>query len=73
MLTMRVPASLCSCIHLLGAYVTQMLHDEFPGCLLMNQTVWPHSTGEVILQSYNTLLSIAHLAEVRRPHTHTAQ
>ncbi len=45
-----------------------MLQDSFGGVAgktSVCQAVWPHSSGEVVLQNYNTLLSIAHLNQVR--------
>ena len=44
-----------------GTCISQALRDEYPHTFLMNQLVWPHSSGEVILQNYNTILSLAHL------------
>ncbi|XP_072043781.1 tubulin delta chain-like [Amphiura filiformis] len=44
-----------------GTCVSQALRDEYPHTVLMNQLIWPHSSGEVILQNYNTILSLAHL------------
>eukprot|EP00741_Cyanophora_paradoxa_P005363 tig00000880_g5201.t1 len=46
-----------------GAFVTEMVRDEFPNALLMNQVVWPYRTGEVVVQNYNALLTLAHLCE----------
>lgn len=46
-----------------GTYITQCLKDRYPQALLLNQLVWPHSSGEVILQNYNAILSLAHLYE----------
>ena len=45
----------------LGTYVTQMLHDEYPTCCLVNPVVWPYASGEVIVQNYNALLTTATL------------
>ncbi|XP_072163377.1 tubulin delta chain-like [Diadema setosum] len=46
-----------------GTHITQCLKDRYPQALLLNQLVWPHSSGEVILQNYNAILSLAHLYE----------
>jgi len=35
------------------------LKDFFPTLNLFNISVWPHNTGEVVVNSYNTLLSIS--------------
>ncbi|XP_067927911.1 tubulin delta chain-like [Watersipora subatra] len=47
----------------LGTYVTEMLRDVYPRAFLVNQVVAPYKSGEVILQSYNALLTLAHLYE----------
>lgn len=39
-----------------GTYVTQ-----YPQAFLLNQVVWPYNTGEVIVQNYNTLLTLSRL------------
>ncbi|KAL9654323.1 hypothetical protein ABK040_010354 [Willaertia magna] len=46
-----------------GCFVTQLVRDEFPHCMIMNQIVWPHATGEVIVQNYNALLTLQKLYE----------
>ena len=45
----------------LGAYLTHALHDSFANAFTVNQVVWPYSTGEVILQNYNSLLTLSHV------------
>lgn len=45
----------------LGTYVTHCLRDAFQESFIVNQVIWPYSTGEVILQNYNTVLSLSHL------------
>ena len=45
----------------LGTYITHCLHDTFQDSFIVNQVIWPYSTGEVILQNYNTVLSLSHL------------
>ncbi|XP_038059723.1 tubulin delta chain-like [Patiria miniata] len=44
-----------------GTRITQMLQDNYPHAFLFNHLIWPHGTGEVILQNYNAILSLAHL------------
>ncbi|XP_022103879.1 tubulin delta chain-like [Acanthaster planci] len=44
-----------------GTRITQMLQDHYPHAFLFNHLIWPHGTGEVILQNYNAILSLAHL------------
>ena len=44
-----------------GAKVTEVLSDFYPHSVITNQIVWPYSSGEVIVQDYNTILTTAHL------------
>jgi tubulin delta len=44
-----------------GAHITQCLRDEFPSSFIVNQVVWPYTTGEVIVQNYNAVLTMSHL------------
>ena len=48
----------------LGAYLAQALRDEYPAASLVNHCVWPYESGEVIVQAYNTLLTLSALLEV---------
>uniref|UniRef100_A0A7S3QX23 Tubulin delta chain n=1 Tax=Dunaliella tertiolecta TaxID=3047 RepID=A0A7S3QX23_DUNTE len=45
----------------LGTYVATALRDEYPATHALNCCVWPYESGEVIVQSYNTLLTLSHL------------
>ncbi|XP_007946055.1 tubulin delta chain [Orycteropus afer afer] len=45
----------------LGAFITQNLQDQYSNCLKMNQVIWPYGTGEVIVQNYNSILTLSHL------------
>eukprot|EP00899_Mesostigma_viride_P015985 jgi/Mesvir1/24388/Mv11057-RA.2 len=47
----------------LGTHLTEELRDEYPSSLMANVCFWPYSSGEVIVQNYNTLLSLAHLQQ----------
>eukprot|EP00026_Physarum_polycephalum_P001013 Phypoly_transcript_01014.p2 GENE.Phypoly_transcript_01014~~Phypoly_transcript_01014.p2 ORF type:complete len:461 (+),score=81.77 Phypoly_transcript_01014:2396-3778(+) len=47
-----------------GTYVTEALRDEFPHSFLVNQVVWPYKTGEVIVQNYNSIMTLSHLYQV---------
>jgi tubulin delta len=47
----------------LGTFVCEMLRDEFPGSMLVVQPVWPFRSGEVAVQCYNTVLSLARLQQ----------
>ena len=44
-----------------GAKITEVLCDTYPHSVITNQVVWPYSSGEVIVQDYNTILTTAHL------------
>ncbi|KAG2379271.1 hypothetical protein C9374_007410 [Naegleria lovaniensis] len=48
----------------LGCYLSEQLRDEFPHSFICNQVVWPHEAGEVIVQNYNTLLTLQKLYEI---------
>ncbi|KAK3238437.1 hypothetical protein CYMTET_51557 [Cymbomonas tetramitiformis] len=47
----------------LGTRVAEALRDEYPCSFIFNHCIWPYDTGEVIVQSYNTLLTLSHLQE----------
>lgn len=47
----------------LGSLLTERVADAFPSALLLNAAVWPHASGEVIVQNYNALLTMASLSE----------
>lgn len=48
-----------------GTFITEQLQDLYPSSSLINTVIWPYSSGEVIVQNYNTLLTMACLTEVR--------
>lgn len=41
----------------------QALRDEVPSAFLLNTVVCAHSSGEVVLQNYNTLFTLSKLAQ----------
>lgn len=41
-----------------GSYYTEVLRDLYPRTCIINNVVWPFSTGEVTLQNYNFLLTL---------------
>jgi tubulin delta len=43
----------------LGSYVNIVLNDYMPTVNLFNASIFPHKAGEVIVNSYNTLLSLS--------------
>mmetsp|Transcript_7030 Transcript_7030/g.11818 ORF Transcript_7030/g.11818 Transcript_7030/m.11818 type:complete len:159 (+) Transcript_7030:484-960(+) len=43
----------------LGAHLIQRLRDDHPKSIILNTCIWPYSSGEVILQNYNVLLTLA--------------
>eukprot|EP00752_Nemacystus_decipiens_P004938 g4494.t1 len=47
----------------LGTCLTEALRDHLPSASLLNTVVCAHSSGEVILQNYNTLFTLSKLAK----------
>lgn len=45
----------------LGAFLTEVLQDNYPKSSIFSQVVHPFNKGEVTVQSYNTILSLSHL------------
>lgn len=43
----------------LGSYINLVVKDYFPTINLLNISVWPHQSGEVVVNSYNTVFSIS--------------
>lgn len=35
------------------------MRDDYPKNVILNTAIWPYATGEVILQNYNVLLTLA--------------
>lgn len=50
----------------LGAFVTEALRKRYPDAILINVAVWPFTAGEVCVQQYNAVLSLASLTKVRK-------
>lgn len=48
----------------LGTFLTECVADAYPGVTRINNVVWPYRHGEVIVQNYNALLTLASLYEV---------
>ncbi|XP_076832469.1 tubulin delta chain [Brachyhypopomus gauderio] len=44
-----------------GTYVTQCLRDMYPQSFILNHLTWPYGTGEVIVQNYNSVLTLSRL------------
>ena len=44
-----------------GAYMTHALRDDYPHAHMLNPVVWPYDSGEVCVQNYNAVLTLAHL------------
>ena len=47
----------------LGTKITYSLRDSFPEAMIVNHLVWPYSSGEVVVQNYNSLLTLSHLQQ----------
>ncbi|XP_037567158.1 tubulin delta chain-like [Dermacentor silvarum] len=47
----------------LGTKLTETLRDDYPNTPVITAVVWPFKSGEVSVQAYNVLLSLAHLQD----------
>lgn len=47
-----------------GTFVTECLRDAYPTSFILNHLTWPYGTGEVIVQNYNSVLTLAHLYQL---------
>ena len=48
----------------IGSYLIDVIKDNYPKYNILNLSVMPHLTGEVILQSYNCVLSLSNIYKV---------
>ena len=48
-----------------GSYLLEVIKDNYPKHNLLNISVMPHLTGEVILQSFNCVLSLSTIYQVK--------
>lgn len=48
----------------LGSSFAEALRDEYAHAAILNHCVWPYESGEVIVQSYNALLTLSSLLDV---------
>jgi tubulin delta len=44
-----------------GSYLLQTIREEYPDLVIANIAIAPHLTGEVIVQNYNTILTLSNL------------
>ncbi|KAJ3371440.1 Tubulin delta chain [Allomyces arbusculus] len=47
----------------LGSYITEQLRAKYPEATIINQVIWPFAQGEVIVQNYNSVLTLAKLTQ----------
>ena len=45
----------------LGAYAVECIRDELPRSFLLTTIIVPYTSGEVVVQNYNSLLTLSHL------------
>ncbi|XP_041734681.2 tubulin delta chain-like [Coregonus clupeaformis] len=45
-------------------YATHCLRDAYPNSFILNHLTWPYDTGEVIVQNYNSVLTLSHLYQL---------
>lgn len=50
----------------LGSYLLEAIKEKHPKLEILNISVIPHLTGEVILQSFNCVLSLSTIYKVRK-------
>ncbi|KAL0586244.1 hypothetical protein ABG067_004093 [Albugo candida] len=48
----------------LGSFLTQSIVDDFSKKSILSTVIWPYTSGEVVVQNYNTLLTISSLAQL---------
>jgi len=48
----------------LGSYISEEIKELYSKKPLINIAIWPYSTGEIIVQNYNTVLSLSRLIHV---------
>jgi tubulin delta len=46
-----------------GSRVAEEISTHFPSSLQLSYAIWPYDSGEVLVQAYNTLLSINKLLD----------
>lgn len=46
-----------------GTFITECLQDEFQPSSIINQVAWPFTAGDVAVQDFNSILSLAHLIQ----------
>lgn len=47
----------------LGTHITELAREMYPKVHILNQVVWPFASGDVVVQDYNTCLSLSHLLD----------
>ncbi|XP_037402629.1 tubulin delta chain isoform X2 [Pygocentrus nattereri] len=47
-----------------GTFITQCLRDVYPNSFIVNHLTWPYGTGEVIVQNYNSVLTLSRLYQL---------
>ncbi len=45
----------------LGTYMAEQVKERYAKKPLINVAIWPYSTGEIIVQNYNAVLSLSRL------------
>ena len=44
-----------------GSRIAEAIREEFPSTFLISQAVWPYESGEVVVQAYNSMLTMKSL------------
>lgn len=50
-----------------GSFTTDLLREMYPSTVMLNSVIWPYTSGEVIVQNYNSVLSLSRLHDVGLP------
>jgi hypothetical protein len=46
---------------LTGTFVSELVHHHYPHAFILNVVIWPYDFGEVVVQHYNSVLTLSHL------------
>jgi tubulin delta len=50
-----------------GCFVNEVLADEYPSAFRLNFAIAPHDSGEVVVDAYNSIFTLASLSQAPPP------